>query len=315
MFCTNCGNQLPEDAKFCTKCGAKIEAEVPNKEAEAPEKEQKTFRFSAALQPGEAAYGTFGTEVMNAVTEVIPGPWKVLISGIKQFFGSLKAVIKHPVSLIPAAILAILWLVLNLLQVNENDSAPVQVLSFLTFANGGMSGGVTGFIGGIIGKGIFAGAVTALIGSILHKRGNKRSLKDKFLGMFGVSMDTLWAYLTGFGAAMLLYLFFSGGATRISFMGGIAAAYLAAQSALNEGFLKRLFSAVTSKGKTKVGPGAATMIRGLTTGFLAAALIGLTDINLVLIILGLLLVIGGTVMVVFQAKGIVKIGGKGARAQ
>ena len=314
MFCTNCGNQLPEDAKFCTKCGAKIEAEVSNKEAEAPEKEQKTFHFSAALQPGEAAYGTFGTEVMNAVTEVIPGPWKALISGIKQFFGSFKAAIKHPVSLIPAAILAILWLVLNLLQVNENDSSLVQVLSFLTFANGGMSGGVMGFIGGIIGKGIFAGAVTTLIGSILHKRGNKRSLKDKFLGMFGVSMDTLWAYLTGIGAAMLLYLFFSGGATRISFMGGIAAAYLAAQAALNDGFVKRFIGSFVAKGKAQVGPGVSAIIRGLTIGFIVAALIGLLDFDLIHVILGAVLVVGGIVMMILQKKGIVSIGVKGGKA-
>ena len=25
MFCTNCGNQLPEEAKFCPNCGSKIE--------------------------------------------------------------------------------------------------------------------------------------------------------------------------------------------------------------------------------------------------------------------------------------------------
>lgn len=26
MFCENCGNQLPDGAKFCVNCGAKIEA-------------------------------------------------------------------------------------------------------------------------------------------------------------------------------------------------------------------------------------------------------------------------------------------------
>lgn len=309
MFCTNCGNQLPEDAKFCTKCGAKIEAEVPNKEAEAPEKEQKTFHFSAALQPGEAAYGTLGTEVMNAVTEVIPGPWKVLISGIKQFFGSLKAAIKHPVSLIPAAILAILWLVLNLLQVNENDSSLVQVLSFLTFANGGMSGGILGFVGGIIGKGLFAGAVTTVLYAILRKRGGtKRSFKETILGTFGVTLPTLGAYLVGIGAAMFFYLFISGGATKMAFMGGLAAAYLAASAALNNGFLKRFFESFVYKGKAKTGPSISALIRGLTIGFTLAAFIGLTGIKLILIILGAALLIGGIVLMILQKIGILKLG-------
>ena len=29
MFCTNCGNQIPDDAKFCTACGAPVRAAAP----------------------------------------------------------------------------------------------------------------------------------------------------------------------------------------------------------------------------------------------------------------------------------------------
>lgn len=307
MFCSNCGNKLPKGAEFCTKCGTKIEAE-------GPKEEQKTFRFNAPAQPGEAAYGMLESGAVNAVAEVMPGPWKVLITGIKQFFGSIKAAVRHPASLIPAAVLAILWLVLNLLQVNENDSSAVSVLSFLTFANGGMNGGVMGFVGGIIGKGIFAGAVTTLIVSITRKGGSKRSLKDTILGTFGVSLETLWAYLTGIGAAMLLFLFFSGGATRISLMGGLAAAYLASQAAINDGFLKRFLGSFVSKGKMAAGPGVSALIRGITTGFIAASLIGLLENGLILIIPGAVLVVGGVVMIILQAKGIVNLGGKGGWA-
>jgi len=31
MFCTNCGNQLPEEAKFCPNCGSKVEPPVEEK--------------------------------------------------------------------------------------------------------------------------------------------------------------------------------------------------------------------------------------------------------------------------------------------
>ena len=27
MYCTNCGKELPVDARFCTECGAKVEIE------------------------------------------------------------------------------------------------------------------------------------------------------------------------------------------------------------------------------------------------------------------------------------------------
>ncbi len=30
MFCHNCGNKLPEDAAFCSSCGAKIQASASN---------------------------------------------------------------------------------------------------------------------------------------------------------------------------------------------------------------------------------------------------------------------------------------------
>ncbi len=344
MFCTKCGNKLPDDAKFCVGRGTPVKTttaenaslqdtlanqpQSPSDQMQQAESasvtvptdpspkmatsEPKAFLFTALNEAGEAAYGTIGSTAMNAVTELIPGPWKVIGTGIKQFFSSLRAVLKNPQSLIPAVLLAIVWLVLNLLQVNEVDAAPVQVLSFLTFANGGMSGGFLGAVGGLLGKGIFAGAITTLLGALLRKKPDgKRSFKDTLSGTFGVSLGTLWAYLAGAGAAMLLYLFISGGAPRLAFMGGIAAAYLAAKSVLNNGFLHRLISSFTSKGKAAAGPGAAGFVRGLTVGFLAAAFLGLTNVNLILIILGAVLFIGGVVMMILQVKGIVKLG-KGA---
>ena len=34
MFCTNCGNQMPDGSKFCTKCGAPMGALAPEVPAE-----------------------------------------------------------------------------------------------------------------------------------------------------------------------------------------------------------------------------------------------------------------------------------------
>ena len=338
MFCSKCGTKIPDNAKFCPKCGNPVKGaadrQITQQSPQERPKEQQTektakeknvvvpaksepqkFNFTASNVSGEAVLGSFGGNVSGVASSVIPGPAKVIASSVKSFFSSIGSAFKDPKRLIPAIILAVVWLVLNILQACGITPLPTRILSFLTFANGGMSGGVIGAIGGIIGKGLFAGAVVSLIGLLTRKKsGGKRSLGDTLKSIAGVSNDTLWAYLTGIGAAMLLYLFISGGATRMAFMGGIAAAFLAARAALNNGFLKQLLNSFRSKGKSKSGPGVEGLIRGLAVGFTAAALIGLIGIKLILIIIGAVLVAGGAVMMILQTVGVVKLG-KGAGAQ
>ena len=327
MFCTKCGNKLPDNAKFCDKCGNPV-GSVPNNQsvnnqtpAQTPPvqstvkraPEPQAFRFSALNVSGEAAYGAIGNTAMSAVSNAIPGPGKVIGTSVKQFFTSIGAAFKDPKRLIPAFVLAVVWLVLNILQSCGINPVPTRNLSFLTFANGGMSGGFFGAVGGIVGKGVFAYALVSLIGLFSRKGGVKRSFGETLKGAFGVSLNTLWAYLTGIGAAMLLYLFISGGATRISFMGGIAASFLAARAALNNGFLRQLLGSFTKR-KSPSDPNVQGLIRGLSVGFAASAFIGLSNINLILIIIGSLLLVGGIVMMILQATGVVKLG-KGAQAQ
>ena len=339
MICSKCGNKLADNAKFCGKCGAPVEA-VPERQAanqtlpvreqqdadsaaetttmQEPEpsmpEEPQAFRFTAQKLSGETVCGTLGSAAAGAAAGM-PGPGKVIGSGIKRLISSLGSVFKEPKKLIPAAALAILWLVLDILKASGVQGKFLQALSFLSFANGGMSGGFFGAIGGLIGKGLFAGALYCLIGVFSRKStGSRRSLKDSLTGVFGVSLDTLWAYLTGVGAAMLLYLFISGGATRLSFMGGIAASFLAARAALSGGFLQQFLGSFAAKGKNIARPNVQGIIRGLSAGFAAAALIGLTGVNLILIITGAVLLVGGAVMMILQAKGVVTLG-KGAQAQ
>ena len=338
MFCSKCGNKLPDGAKFCDKCGNPVSS-IPNKQiqnqsppvqdqpvqnAAAPAQtptetnsarpEPQAFQFSAAGVSGETACGLIGNAAMSTETNEIPGPGKVIGTGIKQFFTSIGSAFKDPKRLIPAIVLAVIWLVLNILYACGINPWPVKTLSFLSFAEGGMHGDVIGAIGGLVGKCLFAGAFVSLISLFKHKNTDgKRSFKDTFLGTFGVSLNTLWAYLTGIGAAMLLYLFISGGATRVSFMGGIAASFLAARAALSGGFLKNLLGSFT-KSKSPSNPSVQGLIRGLSVGFGAAALIGLANINLILIIAGSVLLVGGIVMMILQATGVVKLG-KGAKAQ
>ena len=322
MFCPKCGNKLPDDARFCDKCGnpvSGIQSAAPKQktnERRIQPSENETSQkqcLTASASAGETAFGSFGGDAAGVASAVLPGPAKVIGNGLRSLFTSIGSSFKDPKRLIPAFVIAAVWLVLNILQACGINPVPTRILSFLTFANGGMSGGFFGAIGGIIGKGIFAGALVSLIGLFTRKGGEKRSFKDTVKGMFGVSLGTLWAYLCGIGAAMLLHLFISGGATRISFMGGIAASFLAARAALNNGFLKRLLGSFT-KSKSPSHPNVQGLMRGLSVGFGAAALIGLSGINLILIIAGSVLVVGGAVMMILSATGVVKLG-KEAKVQ
>ena len=76
---------------------------------------------------------------------------------------------------------------------------------------------------------------------------------------------------------------------------------------MSGGFLGRLLASFT-KGKTVSNPQVQGILRGLSVGFGAAALIGLSDIDLILIIAGSVLLAGGAVMMILQATGAVKLG-------
>lgn len=328
-FCKYCGSPLKEGARFCAVCGnqtAEIQSEPPEKAQTAmPNIGEKAVQatktaakaaasravgsFAGQLAPsgcGEAVLGAFGNPA-GAAASLIPGVGTVLAGSIKRFFASVKSAFKNPKKLIVPLILAVVWLVLDVLQALNIDILPTRVLSFLTFAKGGLYGGVSGIIGGIVGKGIFAGALMTLISSLTRKnKGQKRSLGDTFSGIFGVSLDSLWGYLTGIGAALLLYLFVSGGMLQSGFTAGIAAAYLCAKASLNRGFLQNLIGSFTAKGKAALNPGAAGVIKGLTVGFAGATMIGQLKIRLILIIPGTILLIGGIVMMILQKTGVIK---------
>ena len=82
------------------------------------------------------------------------------ISGyIRQSLNALK----NPKQLIPTVVLGIFWLALALLGSFGINPLPVRILSFLTFAQGGMFGGVLGAVGGILGKLVVVAFLNAAI--------------------------------------------------------------------------------------------------------------------------------------------------------
>lgn len=269
--------------------------------------EKQSYSFEASKSTDETELGSYEIKDKEE-NKNIPGPSKVIGAWFKSLFASIIDTCKKPIKLIPAIVLFVVWFIISFLRASDINPMPVRVLSFLTFAEGGLHGGFIGVIGGLIGKGLFACAVVIIISLFKKKeKGEKRSLTDIILGSFGVNLNILFAYLTGIGASMLLFLFISGGATKVSFMGGMAVMFLSAFSALNGGFIPSIINAFTSKGKTKATETGVGFTRGLALGFLVSALIGLIGINLILIITGFVLVLVGIVMMILQKKGIIKL--------
>lgn len=353
MFCSKCGKQLPDGAKFCGVCGTPVlktgaqtqvpaqpmaqpqipaqqapmtrtqvpqqqapmvQAQIPAQQAPMAQAQvpPQTVRFTAPAGAGEAAMGVLQSGAAAAV-RTIPGAGSVLGSTITRFFASIGSAFKDPKRLIPALVLAVVWLVLDILTAVGVVSLPTSVLSFLTFARGGLSGGIAGAVGGLLGKGLLAGAVTSVVGLMTRKKTGEKSSGNLFSRCFGVSGDSAAAWVTGIGLSLLLYSFISGGATGGAFMAGVAASYLAARSALTNGFVQRLAASLTSKGKAVAGPGAAGFVRGLSVGFALAAAMSFVVPPAVYLIGGGVILGVGLILLVLQALGVIGKS-KGARA-
>ena len=294
----------------------KAESEPAHAPVETVDETPRQQSFNAAATVGETALGSIKSTAFGAATAAIPGPMKVIGGSAKQFFSSIKSSLKDPKRLIPAIVLAVIWLALAIMQTVGFNPIPVKVMAFITFAEAGMSGGFFGAMLGIIGKGVFAGAVSSLVGTITNKnKGEKTPFGQKIKSAFGFSLDTLFPWICGLGAAILFLAVMSGGVIgRFSFMGGVGAAFLAAKSAVSNGFVRKLTASLTKKnagGRSGNGVG---FVSGMTVGFTLSAFLGLLNINLVLVIIGASLSFIGLVLTILQNTGVIKMG-KGAMAQ
>ncbi len=61
IFCSKCGEPLPDDAKFCMNCGAKISAD-PDKENEGGREEQPRDKENSYYQNNTSAGGTYQSQ-------------------------------------------------------------------------------------------------------------------------------------------------------------------------------------------------------------------------------------------------------------
>ena len=194
---------------------------------------------------------------------------------LKAYFKNFKETLKHPLTLLPTAVLAVIWIVFGIVQARNGESQALAVFNFFTFAQGGLFGGVVGAIGGIVGKILIATLVTSLVMPLVKKGSRPFARFGKGVkGLFGSfafdSLRALSVFLWGMGLALLLYSVFNITQRWQESIVGLAGAILLIRSiGQRGGFLfSILFSIVSafSKGKTPSYIGVSRFLSGMATG-------------------------------------------------
>lgn len=197
---------------------------------------------------------------------------------IKFFAGyisqSIKA-LKNPKQMIPTVVLGVFWLVLALLGSFGINPMPVRILSFITFAQGGMFGGVFGAVGGILGKVVVVAFLNAAVIPLFKKKapfsGIGGGIKDFFKNLAVKSIASIAPLLGGLGISLLLYAFMNNSQSlQNSIIGIIAFVMLLQNMGKQGGFLWGLVFSVAnsvSKRKTPSFIGVSRYLSGMTLGF------------------------------------------------
>jgi hypothetical protein len=276
-YCSNCGAQLKPGAELCGSCGAKTQT---------------------AGQPDTA------NPVESDKTRDIPGPLGFLRASVSAGMNSVRQLLKNPKKLIPMLILSAFWLVLSILPVLGINPLPVQVLSFLTFAQGGMYGGILGAVGGVIGKAIFAYFVSAFILPIFSGKnpfkGAGKGFKSFVKGFALKSANESAQLIIGVGMALIIFNFLTGNASTVNSIAGIVGFLLALRALWSRAgfFWGILLSAANklSKGRLPTQTVVSRVLSGYAAG--SAAGVALSSLRLAFLpyALGALLIIAGLVL-------------------
>lgn len=297
-FCTHCGAELKNGQKFCTVCGASISPRVVDSSSIKSVKSQKKQHISTIKTVASTAGQVFGgsTTAAGASGEfmlsgsaagslfggtgaAILSPIKVITEGFKNIKAGFQSAMKDKKKLIPAIILALVWLIATLLPALGVNPFPIKVLSFLSFAQGGMSNNVSKILGGIIGKTVFATFVFALL-----RGGNPLNKIKGYFANFKETIKTKDTFkipvmLLGISLSMIAFNFMVGAATPWSFMAGLATVSLSLR-ALGGGFLRKLLTSIFAKfSKAKAVAISKHFISGMTIGFTLSTAMGFIKVS------------------------------------
>jgi len=233
-----------------------------------PELKHHSIDAEAPASAGEISLPSVST------TDHSRPPHRYLLDGLKGIFSGLKQLLKNRRLMITAGALGASWFLLLVLQAAGISNGFLRFLNFLTFAQGGASGGILGFAGGLAGKGLFAYMVSGFFTSGFSLNGLKGSLhRFKSLpGYFNNSnQGAITSLLAGASLALVAFNIMSGNASPINSMAGITGLVLSAGALSNQNsFLRRFMQSLMAK-PASTGAGGNSQVSyimaGITAGF------------------------------------------------
>jgi hypothetical protein len=211
-FCTACGEPLQGHVKSCAGCGTP----VTSKDADQEQEQRISMNFNPASAPTATRFLPFGRAAVKAGEMTLPQEMLPLNmpeftnvleffgSGIRQILPGFKAAFRVRRRLIAALVLAFLWIVFIFLPPAVTDAVPAKLLSWLTFAQGGLQGGLLTKIGGIVGKGLLAVFFTSLLVDKSTWGQMKAGISAVTGGIKG-DKTTTYRWLAGMALALILY--------------------------------------------------------------------------------------------------------------
>jgi len=252
-YCRNCGAQITSGAEFCGSCGAQMKMTGMREEVR---------RAEAPIRDTQAPLGFIRKSIGAGLT------------ALRQF-------LKNPKQLISMLLLGVFWLILSGLPALGINPWPVQLFSFLTFAQGGMYNGVAGAIGGVIGKAVFAYFVSVLILPLFSGKkpfkGMGKGFKSLVSGLAIQSVNAAAQLALGAGLALIVFNFLTGNASPVNSMVGVVGLILAIRTLWCKGgfFWGLLLSAVNklSKGRAPAQMAVSRVISGYAVGSTAGAVL------------------------------------------
>jgi hypothetical protein len=240
-------------------------------------------------------------------------PVKYLLGGVGRLVSGFKGALKDKKKLIPAIVMTLIWLVLTILPLLGADSSLFRLLSFLTFAWGGLGAGVLGAIGGTIGKGICVYFITSMILPLFSGKnpfaGMERGIKTMFGLVAALDRKSLVPLLAGGGTALIAYNVLTGNASLHNSMIGIVGGVLTLRALSNKaGFLRGFLVSVInklSKRSAKDRTYINRVLAGATSGFALSVPLSAMRISFICYLAGIAALLAAVIMetdVFFKVK-------------
>jgi|GEM_PF-1492540 len=254
-FCKHCGTTLNESARFCKGCGKAVA--VPQAVQQQPSQQPRQAIYTPPTEPGSLADPSRGPVIFS-------------LQSLKGAVKGIAELVKRPFALLPTLVIIVLQMALSFIKIGAPWNRMVTVLSFLTFAQGGMYGGVIGAAGGVIGRGIYTWAIGSLVAALFNS--GKKSPKTPALK--GNSHGTIPFIILGSGLGLFAYNFLTGDASIENALIGVTCAAACFRAAKRgQGYLTGLVSSFTG-GKLKRGA-VSRVILGIAAGMVFGTLTSL----------------------------------------